>query len=174
MEIELKTCKLRKWDLTDVDSLAYNANNYSVWINMNDAFPNPYKPINAEAWINLVKDSVPVTVFAIEVNGKAVGGIGFHPGSDVTRLEAEIGYWLGEDHWNKGIISEALPAVINYAFEQFDIVRLFAKVFEWNLHSMKLLEKNGFQLEGILRKAVLKDGKLINVHLYSKIDESKL
>jgi RimJ/RimL family protein N-acetyltransferase len=101
----------------------------------------------------------------------AVGAIGVRPGEDVNRLSAEIGYWLGEEYWNRGIVTEAVLAVTNYAFATLGLVRLYADVFEWNAASMRVLEKAGFQKEGVLRKSAMKDHQLVDQVVYAMVKE---
>jgi RimJ/RimL family protein N-acetyltransferase len=105
----------------------------------------------------------------MEVNGEAVGGIGLEPQADVARRSAEIGYWLGEAYWGRGIATEAVRAVTDYGFAHGDLVRIYATVFEWNRASMRVLEKAGYQLEGRRRQAVTKDGQTIDDLLYAII-----
>ena len=112
-----------------------------------------------------------MTHFAIAVDGKAVGGIGFHPGKDVGRRTAEIGYWLGEPYWGRGIVSEALRAVTEHAFAKHDLVRLQAHVFEWNTASARVLEKAGYTREARLRKSVTKEGRTVDSYLYALVRE---
>lgn len=159
---------LRRFRLEDAPSLARFANNRKVWLNVRDAFPHPYTEENARDFIGFVLSSSTERIFAIEVAAEAVGSIGLKPQTDVYRLSLELGFWLGEPFWGRGIMTRAVGEVVDYAFQLPDINRVYAQVFEHNPASMRVLEKNGFQLEGILRKAVIKDGKLRDVHLYGK------
>ena len=122
-------------------------------------------------WIRFASAEDPKTQFAVEVDGQAVGGIGFRIGQDVHRRSAEIGFWLGKKYWGRGIMTEAVGAVSDFAFAEFDLCRLFAAVFEWNPASMRVLEKAGYQCEGRLRKSVTKDGKTVDSMIYAKIRE---
>jgi RimJ/RimL family protein N-acetyltransferase len=114
------------------------------------------------------------TVFAIELNGEAVGGVGIVPQKDIFRKNAEIGYWLGQPFWGKGIITEAVQEITEYAFKHFDIHRLYAGVFEYNPASMRVLEKAGFHFEAILYQSVCKENKLWNEHIYVKFRTDSL
>ena len=105
----------------------------------------------------------------IEVNGEAVGSIGFVPGTDVERFSTEVGYWIGEPFWNQGIVTDALKEAINYYFEHTDKVRVFAVVFEHNSPSMRVLEKVGFTKVGIMQKAIFKNDNFTNAHYYELI-----
>lgn len=157
---------IRPWRRDDNVSLAGNANNIKIWNNVRDYFPNPYSIRDADDYINLVSAvSVPLN-FAIEIAGKAVGGIGFVPGSDVERLNAEIGYWLGEKYWNRGIMSSVVRDSADYIFANSDFIRLFAPVFEFNSASMRVLEKAGFNKIAVLHKAAVKNNRIIDLHYY--------
>lgn len=169
MELELATCSVRSWEWRDLDAIVRHANNRNVWINLRDRFPYPYTSNDAKSWLDMVVGSKPQTSFAISVAGEAVGGIGFTLQSDVGHRSAEIGYWLGERFWGRGITTDALKAVTDYAFAQFDICRLFAHVFEWNGASARVLEKAGYTFEGRLRKSVTKDGQTIDQLMYAVI-----
>lgn len=140
-------------------------------MNVRDHFPHPYLRGDAVRWVQHASHNLLQNVFAIVVNGNAVGSIGLVPKNDVYRKSMEIGYWLGEDFWGKGITTEAVGAVSNYAFDQFDIVRLYADVFDWNTASIRVLEKNGYQFEARLKNAVFKDGKIADALIYAKIKE---
>jgi RimJ/RimL family protein N-acetyltransferase len=122
-------------------------------------------------WIEFANSEKPVSNFAIEVDGAAVGAIGLLLRDDVYRLSAEIGYWLGEEFWGRGIASRAVAALSDYAFASFGLCRLYAEVFEWNPASMRVLEKAGYQFEGRLRKGVIKDGQVIDACLYALVRE---
>lgn len=161
--------KLRKWQKGDEQSLAENANNYKIWENLKDVFPHPYTLADAHGWVNFV--AADPCNFAIEVEGKAVGGIGILFKDDIYRKNAEIGYWLGEKYWGQGIISEAVKQITDYAFGNFDIKRLYAGVFEYNIASMKVLEKAGYQKEAVLRQSLIKEGRFYDEHIFSKIRE---
>ena len=169
MEITLERCTLRPWRRGDELSLVRYANNRNVWRNLRDRFPHPYTAADADAWLTHVSAQSPVASFAIVVDGHAVGGIGLEPGTDVHRRSAEIGYWLGEPFWGRGIATEALRAVTEYAFRTFDICRLEAAVFEWNPASARVLEKAGYRLEGRARLAVTKDGRTGDRLLYALV-----
>ena len=170
-EITLKHCTLREWRPSDAESLALHANNIKVWRNLHDAFPHPYTRADAEAWIKKASADFPDTVFAITVDGKAVGGIGFHRGTDEYRLTATIGYWLGEPYWGRGITTEALRAMTEYSLASFDFARIEAHVFEWNLASARVLEKAGYTREARMRKRVTKEGRTADCFLFALIRE---
>jgi RimJ/RimL family protein N-acetyltransferase len=169
MEIKLKTCTLRSWRRGDEDSLVIHADNYKIWRNVRDRFPHPYTLEDARSWIEYAGVEDPPTNFAIVVNGSAVGGIGLILQTDIYHRSAEIGYWLGEEFWGRGIVSDAARAVSDWAFNNFDICRIYAGVLEWNPASMRVLEKAGFQFEARLRQAVTKEGRTMDDFIYAKI-----
>jgi ribosomal-protein-alanine N-acetyltransferase len=110
-------------------------------------------------------------MFAIEVDGEAAGGIGFVPHSDVERVSAEIGYWLGEPFWGRGIVAEALVAVTQYAIESHHLTRVFALPYARNTASCRVLEKAGYVVEGRLRRSCIKDGEVLDQMQYAYIAE---
>jgi RimJ/RimL family protein N-acetyltransferase len=160
---------VRSWERRDRDAIVRHANNRNVSINLRDRFPYPYTINDARTWLDIVAGIKPETNFAIDVAGEAVGGIGFTLQPDVGHRSAEIGYWLGEAFWGRGITTDALRAVTDYAFAKFDICRIFAHVFEWNGASARVLEKAGYTLEGRLRKSVTKNGQTIDQLMYAVI-----
>ncbi|HYM24322.1 MAG TPA: GNAT family protein [Vicinamibacterales bacterium] len=169
MQIALKRCVVRSWQASDVDSLAVYANNRNVWMNLRDAFPHPYTKNDAREFIKGLKQRAPETFFAIAVGDEAIGGIGFVLHPDVERVSAEIGYWLGEPFWSRGIASEAVAAVTKYAMGTHGLTRIYAVPFAWNAASCRVLEKAGYVLEGRLRKSAIKDGKLTDQLQYAFI-----
>jgi RimJ/RimL family protein N-acetyltransferase len=169
MEFELRKSILRPWKAGDEESLVRNANNRAIWRNLRDAFPHPYTLADAKHWIEIANPTSPPCNFAIVVAGEAVGGIGLILKDDVFRRSAEIGYWLGEDFWGRGIVTEAVRAVTDYAFDTFDICRVYAGVFEWNPGSMKVLEKAGYEFECRMKKSATKDGQTIDELIYVMI-----
>ena len=158
---------LRQWREGDERSLAANANNKKIWINLRDAFPQPYTLNNAVLWIEMSKGSK--TNFAIDVDGRAVGDIGLTMQGDLLRRSAELGYWLGEEYWGRGIMTEAVRLVTDYAFKSFDINRIYAGIIEYNAASGRVLEKNGYACEGRLRKAYTKEEKMSDQLIYAII-----
>jgi len=171
VKLELKTCTLRSWEWRDRESIVRYANNPRVARNLRDRFPHPYTDRDARNWLDVVVDADPETNFAIVVGGEAVGGVGYTLQYDVDRRSAEIGYWLGEEFWGRGIATEALIAVTNHAFANHDLCRVFAHVFEWNPASARVLEKAGYTFEGRLRKSVTKEGQTIDQLMYAMIRE---
>ena len=169
MIIECDKCTLRKWKHSDLKNLVINANNFNIAKNMRDGFPHPYTVNSGVHWINYAQNSD--FIFAITINDKAIGSISIQKLTDIERLSAEVGYWIGEDYWGDGIASSALGGLVNYSFNELKIQRLFAVPLEENIASRRVLEKNGFLLEGILKKSVIKFDKMYNQALYAKIKE---
>ncbi len=171
MILRLPHCTVRSYRPADAKSLARHANNKNVWINLRDGFPHPYSIDDAKAFIEKAAGAEPETMFAICAGDEAVGGIGFHPRADVERISAEIGYWLGEPFWGRGITTEALKAVTRYAIDSHDFKRIYAVPYAPNTASARVLEKAGYSLEGRMRKSAIKDGKVIDQLLYSYVVE---
>ena len=168
-ELKLEHCTIRDWRFSDARSLAKHANNRNVWLTLRDRFPHPYTIEDAESFLErATSERGSEKVFCIDIDGAAVGGIGMIPGEDVYRLAAEFGYWLAEEFWGKGIMSEVVPAFVNYCFEKFSLTRMFAAAYANNPASARVLEKAGFVFEGRLRKNVIKDGKILDSLLYAK------
>lgn len=158
---------LRPWSVNDLESLVKYANNFNIAKNMTDQFPHPYSHENGKAFIEFATKDSPIHIFAIEVNGEAVGGIGIHPQQDVQRKNAELGYWLAEPFWGKGIISKAIPQMVDFAFKTYPINRVYARPFGSNLASQRVLQKTGFILEATLEKTLFKNGEYLDELIYA-------
>lgn len=171
MPLKSTQCTLRAWQSDDVEALLRHANNRHIWRNLRDRFPHPYTPADAASWLHHTTENPHEPNFAIEVAGEAVGGIGLILGQDIDRRSAEIGYWLSEQFWGQGIITDAVRALTEYGFATFDLCRIWANVFAWNPGSMRVLEKAGFVREGLLRRAATKEGQTIDMVLYALVRE---
>lgn len=171
MEIDCANCKVRSWHLEDVESLVKHANNRKIWLNLRDQFPHPYTQTDAENWIQTALTARPEANFAIDVGGKAVGGIGFRLQTDIERFSAEVGYWLAEEFWGRGICTAALKAATQDAIETYNLNRLFALPFSGNSASMRILEKAGYVRECQLRKSAYKNGQFVDQILFAYIVE---
>ena len=158
---------IRPWKITDVESLAKHANNIAIARFMTNGFPHPYNELHAMRFIEMATKDNPVHIFAIEVNGEAVGGIGIHPQTDIMCKNAELGYWLSQDYWGKGIITEAIKQMIDFAFSTYDITRVFARPFGNNFASQRVLEKVGFILEARIEKNIFKNGAFVDELIYA-------
>ena len=163
---------LRPWRKEDMPSLVVHANNHRISRNLRDGFPHPYTRQDAVNWLEMVAANRDDLILAIEVDGEAAGGIGIHHMKDVYRFNGEIGYWLSEKHWGRGIMSDAVGAMVEHAFTKTHWLRLFATIFENNPASMRVLEKNGFTLEAVHRKTVVKEGVHMDEHLYALLKEN--
>jgi RimJ/RimL family protein N-acetyltransferase len=171
MRFDCERCVLRPWAAGDEPSLVRHANNYKIWRNLRDSFPHPYTLADAKEWIAFIQRQDPQTFFAIEVHNEAVGGIGLERKSDIERCSAEIGYWLGEDVWGKGIATAAVRALSNYGIEVLGLSRIFAVPFAHNLASIRVLEKAGYVREGVMRRSAIKKGVILDLVLYALTDQ---
>lgn len=160
---------IRDWRLEDAPSVAKYADNRNIWINLRDAFPHPYSLQDAESFLTRVIESNPRTVFAIATKIESIGSIGLMVGKDVHRFTAEIGYWLAEPFWGKGIMTEAVKTLTAYATRDLKLHRIFAEPYTTNPASARVLEKAGFVREGRLRSNVFKDGRILDQFLYSYV-----
>ncbi len=168
MEIVLDACTVRSWRAADAGSLARYANNRRIWDNLRDLFPHPYTIRDARDYLQRVRKP-PETSFAIDVQGEAVGGVGFVLKTDVERVSAEIGYWLGEPFWGKGIATAALKAVTQQTVATHGLTRIYALPFAHNIASCRVLEKAGYVLEGRLRKSAIKNGVVVDQMQYAYV-----
>lgn len=167
MRLTLKTCTVRPWANGDAASLQRHANNRNVSMHLRDRFPFPYEREHATAFLSWLSQQPSPTVWAIEVDGEAVGGIGIELHSDVERVSAEIGYWLGESLWGRGIVSEALSAVTREAFTRYEITRIYAVPFADHPASIRVLEKAGYVREGRMKQSAIKAGRIRDQMLYA-------
>lgn len=170
MELTGTRVTLRPWRSSDAPSLAKHANNPSVARQLRDRFPHPYTIADARQFIQMALGARPTTMFAMVVDAEAVGGIGFFPGADVERFSAEIGYWLSESYWGRGITAEAIALMSTYAFDVCNMLRLFALPFADNTQSLRVLEKAGYTREAILRASSVKYGRIRDQALYALVN----
>lgn len=170
MQWDLGDFKIRPYEERDAESISENANNPKVAMNLRDSFPNPYTVEDARCWIEMCRDpTLGDTNWAIEVDGKAVGGIGLVIGQDVHRFSAEIGYWLGEPYWGKGIMTRAVGTITEYGLKDLGMIRIFTGVYERNPPSMRVLEKNGYVKEGVEKQSIFKGGVVMDAHVFAKL-----
>lgn len=167
MELHLERCTVRSWRSEDAAAIVPLANDRRVWLNLRDGFPHPYTLGTAKAFVDAAVAMRPETRWAIEVEGGAAGSIGITLHTDVERLSAELGYWLGAPYWGRGIMTEAVKAVTRHAIRAHALTRVYAVPYEWNGASCRVLEKAGFVREGRLRRAVIKDGRVIDQLMYA-------
>jgi RimJ/RimL family protein N-acetyltransferase len=173
MSVELvgKQCVVRGFLAADAQSVALAGNDRRIWLQLRDLFPSPYRLADAEAYIGRVASDDPPCSLAIVVDGCAVGGVGFKRMTDVNRQSAEIGYWLGERYWGRGITTEAVTLATGWAFDAHGLLRIFAQPFAGNLASRRVLEKAGYQLEGTMRCSAVKDGEVRDQCMYARLTE---
>lgn len=160
---------LRPWQREDAQQLAAIANNKNIWNNVRDAFPSPYTVMDALQWISQETSTQTITNFAVVYQGKVAGSMGIILSDDVYRTTIEIGYFIGELFWGKGIATAAVKSLCNYVEQQFKPTRIMARIYAHNKASMKVLEKNNFELESIQRKAAIKNGVVLDVYVWVKI-----
>ncbi len=169
MRLDCGPAIVRDWREDDCISLVRHANNRKIWRNLRDRFPHPYTECDAESWLALAREQPQRAGWAIEVKGEAAGCVGLEPLADVHAHCAHIGYWLGESHWGRGIMTRVVGAVSGHALGQLGFLRLEAPVYAWNPASMRVLEKCGFTREGVMRKSACKDGEVIDCMLYARV-----
>jgi [ribosomal protein S5]-alanine N-acetyltransferase len=169
MKLELKRSIIRTPRVEDAPALAKHANNRNVWRNLRDLMPHPYSLADAEQFIARCLAEERPTKFVIEVAGEAAGSMGLVLKQDIERIGAELGYWLAEPYWGRGILSEAVPAFTEWAVKEYGLMRVEAIVFEWNGASARVLEKAGYVREGTLRRSAVKDGQVIDRWVYGYV-----
>jgi RimJ/RimL family protein N-acetyltransferase len=155
---------------SDAPSLVQHANNLEVAKHLRDRFPHPYTREHARVFLTHAIASDPATNLAIEVDGIAVGGIGYIRGSDIERYSAEVGYWIGQDYWGRGVMTEALALLTRALFHEVHLLRLFALPLAGNAASARVLEKAGYEREGLLRASCVKYGRPCDQLLYARIN----
>ena len=163
--------ELRPLKLSDKTQLAKLANNKNIWDNLRDFIPYPYEETDAEFFINSTKEEEPKQTFGIEYKGELSGVIGLVIQKDVYKKSAEIGYWIGEPFWGNGIATKAVELITEYGFNKLGLNRIYSGVFEYNVASMKVLEKNGYEKEGIFKNAILKNDEICDEHRFFKLNE---
>lgn len=169
MELRCGEHLIRDLTRADAPALTRHANNPAIAATLRDLFPSPYTENDARAFIHRVNGENPPAAYAIASATEAFGVIGYVPGQDVYRFSAEVGYWIGEEYWNRGIMSEALRVFSDYLFATFHFNRLFAGIFSTNPASARVLEKAGYTREAILKAHVTKNGELLDEHLYARL-----
>ena len=166
MRIDCGTCVLRPFRPDDAPVITPLLNNRRIWLNLSDRVPHPYTLEHAHAFIDKVSRCDPIENFAITVDDVAVGSIGIIKGEGISRVSAEVGYWLAEPYWGRGIATAALRAMTQYAIDHFELTRVFALVFAHNSGSIRILEKAGYVREGAMKQSTIKDGVIQDEYLY--------
>ena len=164
-------CKIRRWELSDARDLATALSNKKIQDNLRDGLPYPYTEQDGKEFISamLAANESDTFAFAITVNGKVIGSIGAFRQGNIHRQTAELGYYIAEEYWGKGIMTEAVKQLCDYVFSNTDIIRIYAEPFAYNIGSCRVLEKAGFQYEGTLRSNALKNGNVFDMKMYSKL-----
>lgn len=157
----------RPWHINDLNDLVTLANNKNIAQFMADVFPHPYTAENGKTFIDFANSKSNSRIFAIIVNNKIVGSIGLHIQADILKKNAEIGYWLAEEYWGKGIMTKAINQMVVYGFDNLDIVRIFARIYGTNNASQKVIEKANFKLEGKFEKTIYKNNEFLDELIYA-------
>lgn len=167
------TCKIRKWELRDAKDLAVAISNEKVQDNLRDGLPYPYTEQDGVKFISamLSADEEETFAFAITVDNRVVGSIGVFRQGNIHRQTAELGYYIAEEYWGKGIMTDAVRQICAHVFDKSDIIRIYAEPFAYNIASCRVLEKAGFQYEGTLRSNAVKKGRVIDMKMYSLLKE---
>lgn len=161
--------QIRKWELADAKDLATALSNRKILDNLRDGLPYPYTEQDGKDFIvaMLAADENSTFAFAITLDGKVIGSIGAFRQENIHKHTAELGYYIAEDHWGKGIMTEAVKQLCDYVFSHTDMIRIYAEPFAYNIGSQRVLEKAGFQYEGTLRNNAVKNGKILDMKMYS-------
>ena len=162
-------CRIRKWELSDAKDLAVALSNKKVQDNLRDGLPYPYTEQDGKEFISamLSADENETFAFAITVDNMVIGSIGIFRQGNIHRQTAELGYYIAEEYWGKGIMTEAVKQICEYVFANSDIIRIYAEPFAYNIASCRVLEKVGFQYEGTLRSNAVKNGRVSDMEMYS-------
>ena len=171
MELPFENFSIRSWREADAQPLQRYADNRKIWLNLRDIFPHPYTLEDARWWVAHASQQSPECSFAIATADEPIGGIGLVLGEDVNRFSAELGYWLAEPFWGRGITTDAVRIFTEWAFEHFTLNRIFATPFAGNTASERVLEKAGYTREGVLKNAVVKDRILFDQVMYARSSE---
>ena len=167
----MMNCKIRRWELSDARDLATALSNKKIQDNLRDGLLYPYTEKDGKEFIStmLAANENDTFAFAITVNGKVIGSIGAFRQTNIHNKTAELGYYIAEEYWGKGIMTEAVKQLCDYVFSHTDIIRIYAEPFSYNIGSCRVLEKAGFQYEGTLRSNALKNGIVLDMKMYSKL-----
>jgi len=168
MLLDLGDVKVRSWCRNDLNSLVHHANNTKIAANLRDQFPYPYTRRDGIDFLEYAQAQEPESSFAIEYGGEAIGGLGFLMGRDIARISAEMGYWLSEEFWGRGLATRTVAAMSDWAFDNYKLTRVFAMAFAHNAASIRVLEKAGFEREGVMRRSAIKNGVVLDQILFAK------
>ncbi len=160
---------IRKFRLSDKHRMAEISNNEKIAANLRDAFPSPYTVADAVRYITACRRQKQCLNFAIEYEDEYVGNIGLTRQDDVYRISAELGYFIGEPWWNRGIATRAVNLICDYGFGELGLIRIYSGVISYNTASRRVLEKCGFVQEAVLRSALIKNGKIYDEYRYARV-----
>ena len=162
----MQKINIRNWQISDAQALAAVANNRNVWNSIRNEFPSPYTVMDALAWIKHANEEKPVANFAIEIGNIVAGNISCIRHKDVYAKTVELGYFIGENYWGKGIATAAVALMLEAIKKNKEIVRIEAKIFGGNGASARVLEKNNFVLEGTRKNAIYKNGVIADEQVW--------
>lgn len=172
MKVSFEGIILRPWLISDAPRLAQIADNKKIADNVRDGLPSPYSLKDARDWLNLIlPENIPPRYFAITIDDLVVGSIGIVSKNNIYRKNFEIGFFIDENFWGKGIATKAVKAAVSYAFRDFDIIRVYAEVFSDNIASRRAMEKAGLILEATLKKSIIKNDIIKDSCIYSILRE---
>jgi len=167
--LEKDPVKLRSFSEEDQVRVAELCNNIKIWNNVRDFFPNPYSEEDAATFIRSCREEDPQVTFAIDFKGELAGCAGLVRQTDIYKLSAEIGYWIGEPFWGMGIATTAVELLSEYGLNDLGLIRIYSAVFDFNKASQRVLEKSGYQLEGIFKKSIIKNGLICDEFRYARV-----
>lgn len=173
MQIDCGDIRIRSYRPDDLEALVRYANNPRVAANLRDRFPHPYTVEDGLEWLAAAAQQDPEANFVIATEAELIGTVGLSLGDDVYRRSAEVGYWVAEPFWGRGIATRVLRAITEWGLAHFDLLRIYAYVFADNVASARVLEKAGYELEGTMRRAVVKDGRVMDQMVYAKLSVAK-
>ena len=164
-------CQIRKWRLSDAKELAAALSNKKILDNLRDGLPFPYTERDAKEYIEamLAADENNTFAFAVVLDDRVIGSIGAFRQGNIHSRTAELGYYIAEEHWGRGIMTDAVKQLCEYIFSNTDVIRIFAEPFAYNTGSCRVLEKAGFEFEGVLRANAVKNGRVIDMRMYARI-----
>ena len=160
--------RLVPWDTSRIAELL---NNRNIWDQLRDSIPFPYSESDAENYLSFIENDKSQVVYGVECSGVLVGIVGLILQTDIYRFSAELGYWLGEEYWGRGIMPQIVREIVQIGFKEYNLLRIFSGVLEHNKRSMRVLEKSGFMLEAILKKAVIKNGVIQDEYRYVLLND---
>lgn len=168
-------CILKKWDLSDAKDLVKILSDKRILDNLRDGIPYPYTLQDGKEFITsiLQANENNTFAFAITIDNKVIGSITVFRQENIHNKTGELGYYLAREYWGKGIMTKVVNQICEYVFDNSDIIRIYAEPFAYNLASCRVLEKSGFHYEGTLRKNAIKNGKILDMKMYSRLKDDE-